>query len=274
MAASLPASVTDQLPFTQPVCQNCSTSTTPLWRRDESGSVLCNACGLFLKLHGRARPISLKTDVIKSRNRVKSAQPGAKKKVRIVHCISRVTLTEQFENGLPATQSAEMITPQNHRRVSQMAGLAHSDRSHSPISRTGTPLDPNIAPQHLFDGVGLGDQHFTGSPSLPPLNLGQPSPGNPETAGGYDQLMATNANLRMRVSELEVINMVYSDNENSLRFERDQAVRERDQAVRERDDLKRKVGDLETRLREAAELVHPNKKQKLDDGLEASANNE
>jgi GATA-binding protein len=66
----------------QPVCQNCTTSTTPLWRRDEIGSVLCNACGLFLKLHGKPRPISLKTDVIKSRNRVKSAGQGAKKKVR------------------------------------------------------------------------------------------------------------------------------------------------------------------------------------------------
>jgi GATA-binding protein len=68
---------------TQPTCQNCTTSTTPLWRRDEFGSVLCNACGLFLKLHGRPRPISLKTDVIKSRNRVKTIRPdlAAKKKV-------------------------------------------------------------------------------------------------------------------------------------------------------------------------------------------------
>ncbi|ODQ64218.1 zinc finger Dal80-like transcriptional repressor, partial [Nadsonia fulvescens var. elongata DSM 6958] len=56
-----------------PVCQNCATSTTPLWRRDEAGQVLCNACGLFLKLHGRSRPISLKTDVIKSRNRIKNS---------------------------------------------------------------------------------------------------------------------------------------------------------------------------------------------------------
>merc|ERR1712230_33697 len=73
MAASLP-SADHSLPFSQPVCQNCQTSTTPLWRRDEAGSVLCNACGLFLKLHGRPRPISLKTDVIKSRNRVKTSQ--------------------------------------------------------------------------------------------------------------------------------------------------------------------------------------------------------
>jgi GATA-binding protein, other eukaryote len=50
-------------------CTNCSTQTTPLWRRNPEGHPLCNACGLFLKLHGVVRPLSLKTDVIKKRNR-------------------------------------------------------------------------------------------------------------------------------------------------------------------------------------------------------------
>jgi GATA-binding protein len=50
-------------------CTNCFTRTTPLWRRNPQGHPLCNACGLFLKLHGVVRPLSLKTDVIKKRNR-------------------------------------------------------------------------------------------------------------------------------------------------------------------------------------------------------------
>ncbi|KAG0241906.1 hypothetical protein BGX31_000763 [Mortierella sp. GBA43] len=76
------ASLTAELMSVPPTqCTHCSTKTTPLWRRDQDGNPLCNACGLFLKLHGRVRPLSLKTDVIKKRNRVglnsKSAATGA-----------------------------------------------------------------------------------------------------------------------------------------------------------------------------------------------------
>ncbi|CAG8732346.1 14163_t:CDS:2, partial [Acaulospora morrowiae] len=57
-------------------CTNCHTQTTPLWRRNPEGQPLCNACGLFLKLHGVVRPLSLKTDVIKKRNRGGAATTG------------------------------------------------------------------------------------------------------------------------------------------------------------------------------------------------------
>lgn len=39
-------------------CTNCQTRTTPLWRKSSAGDLLCNACGLFYKLHGVLRPLS------------------------------------------------------------------------------------------------------------------------------------------------------------------------------------------------------------------------
>ncbi|KAJ3299780.1 hypothetical protein HK104_007058 [Borealophlyctis nickersoniae] len=61
-------------------CSNCKTTKTPLWRRDAQGEPLCNACGLFFKLHGVVRPISMKTDVIRKRNRRAKDPEGDKGK--------------------------------------------------------------------------------------------------------------------------------------------------------------------------------------------------
>ncbi|KAI8092112.1 GATA zinc finger-domain-containing protein, partial [Thamnidium elegans] len=47
------------------ICANCQTTTTPLWRRDESGLPICNACGLYFKLHSVHRPITMKRSTIK-----------------------------------------------------------------------------------------------------------------------------------------------------------------------------------------------------------------
>ncbi|VDP16688.1 unnamed protein product, partial [Schistosoma margrebowiei] len=33
------------------ICSNCRTITTTLWRRNTNGEPVCNACGLYFKLH-------------------------------------------------------------------------------------------------------------------------------------------------------------------------------------------------------------------------------
>ncbi|KAI8878393.1 glucocorticoid receptor-like (DNA-binding domain), partial [Backusella circina FSU 941] len=51
------------------MCANCRTTHTPLWRKDEEGNTICNACGLYYKLHGTHRPVSMKRSLIRRRKR-------------------------------------------------------------------------------------------------------------------------------------------------------------------------------------------------------------
>ncbi|XP_068427041.1 GATA-binding factor 6-B-like isoform X2 [Clinocottus analis] len=50
-------------------CANCQTSTTTLWRRNVEGEPVCNACGLYTKLHGVPRPLAMKKEGIQTRKR-------------------------------------------------------------------------------------------------------------------------------------------------------------------------------------------------------------
>lgn len=51
-----------------PVCAHCDSVETSLWRKIE-GNTVCNACGLYFKMHGVKRPKSLKKSIIKKRRR-------------------------------------------------------------------------------------------------------------------------------------------------------------------------------------------------------------
>lgn len=45
------------------MCANCGATSTPSWRRCPEGRrLLCNACGLYQKLHGRERPLRIAAD--------------------------------------------------------------------------------------------------------------------------------------------------------------------------------------------------------------------
>ncbi|XP_055676659.1 box A-binding factor-like isoform X2 [Lutzomyia longipalpis] len=50
-------------------CTNCRTTQTSLWRRNAHGEPVCNACGLYYKLHNVNRPPTMKKDSIQTRKR-------------------------------------------------------------------------------------------------------------------------------------------------------------------------------------------------------------
>ncbi|KAJ6454136.1 hypothetical protein C8R45DRAFT_1038192 [Mycena sanguinolenta] len=52
-----------------PECNHCHTRQTSVWRRDKAGNQVCNACGVYQRLRGKDRPLSLKRNKIKPRTR-------------------------------------------------------------------------------------------------------------------------------------------------------------------------------------------------------------
>ncbi|KAK3353655.1 hypothetical protein B0T25DRAFT_219171 [Lasiosphaeria hispida] len=241
---------------TQPTCQNCTTTTTPLWRRDEMGAVLCNACGLFLKLHGRPRPISLKTDVIKSRNRVKTMRPDLAKQKKQNQSLGATNDV----NGVDFGQQGNGVGAANMgaRRASHRSANGNGD-DHSPISRTGTPNMYNV---QIYQNL---DDHFQ-SQQLPGFGVSAASPGRPPSPMNgerldipqtHEQLIAVNSSLKTRVSELEVIQELYRGRIQQL--EQEESVRQVQEAGKADEQLRSQVaiiGESNSQLQKELEESH------------------
>jgi uncharacterized Zn finger protein (UPF0148 family) len=56
-------------------CSHCFTYRTTVWRRDKEGKTLCNACGVYLKMKGKERPIEFRKDRIRRRQYRRVAGP-------------------------------------------------------------------------------------------------------------------------------------------------------------------------------------------------------
>ncbi|KAG6899694.1 hypothetical protein C0993_007894 [Termitomyces sp. T159_Od127] len=58
-----------------PECSHCHTHQTSVWRRSKTGAQLCNACGVYSRLRGKDRPLSLKRNKIKPRSKHTPSTP-------------------------------------------------------------------------------------------------------------------------------------------------------------------------------------------------------
>ncbi|XP_066954340.1 uncharacterized protein [Macrobrachium rosenbergii] len=103
-------------------CANCGTNNTKLWRRNDKGEIVCNACGLYFKLHGINRPSHLFRTAPMTRRR----NPKKKKE-------------ESFSKILPSLNSKQ------HAGVSDMeSGSSEQlEQSDPPMDRENIPeTDP------------------------------------------------------------------------------------------------------------------------------------
>ncbi|CAO3614811.1 unnamed protein product [Cunninghamella blakesleeana] len=130
ITSSSTASMTTLSTQTRTKCSNCATTTTPLWRRDPQGQSLCNACGLFLKLHGIVRPLSLKTDVIKKRNRSSNNNTHNNHNNNATQKQKTKQKHENITSSLP-NNSSNPLHPNN---VTSAGGLVATTHSSSPPS--------------------------------------------------------------------------------------------------------------------------------------------
>ncbi|XP_037281370.1 endothelial transcription factor GATA-2 isoform X2 [Rhipicephalus microplus] len=132
-------------------CANCKTTTTTLWRRNQNGEPVCNACGLYFKLHNVNRPLTMKKEGIQTRNRKLSSKSKKKKggagslAMALPDCIK------------PLDKGFSSFSPTGHQFASSMSmtmnHYMHQGNMNMPISMGGTFV--TSPPMHMTTASGL-----------------------------------------------------------------------------------------------------------------------
>ncbi|KAG6886695.1 hypothetical protein C0992_002785 [Termitomyces sp. T32_za158] len=124
-------------------CYNCHTTATPLWRKDDEGKTVCNACGLYYKLHGSARPISMKSDVIRKRSR-HDARRGANSVSDTPSASPGVSRRASLSREASPTLAPDSTTQMSYEYTDE---LDFRSTTHSELLGA---LGQDLGPAHIF----------------------------------------------------------------------------------------------------------------------------
>ncbi|QRW13947.1 GATA type zinc finger [Ceratobasidium sp. AG-Ba] len=178
-------------------CYNCHTTATPLWRKDEEGRTLCNACGLYLKLHGERRPSSMKSDVIRKRSRhdarrssnngggsssaTPSASPGASR--RASPSATSPTNTNDTSNQFTSANSDQHMPyygPYDYAHASNSGMMGADEQGYPMTYGPSSALMFHSSSPYPGQATAYPAQQFYG-PFLP--NMMDTSGGSPDEQG-------------------------------------------------------------------------------------------
>ena len=157
-------------------CTNCFTQTTPLWRRNPEGHPLCNACGLFLKLHGVVRPLSLKTDIIKKRNRgsgnqlpIGAAATRSSKKASRKNSIHQAPVTTPISGKTPG-QNDSASPPSNYGSANGGSTAGSTPTTYG-AAGTSLPAKSGVIPIAAAPPKPMPAPAAGSAPSRPTMNV-------------------------------------------------------------------------------------------------------
>ncbi|KAL9694220.1 hypothetical protein quinque_013505 [Culex quinquefasciatus] len=143
-------------------CANCKTTTTSLWRRNQSGEPVCNACGLYYKLHNVDRPLTMKKEGIQTRNRKLTAK-SKKRKSTPGYSFSFGDLM----NPLDHNKSFPGAFPTTMGQHAHLSGGLHPAHSHMHSGWYTTGLGSLGSGSSLQNGFSSGAPLGTGAVAHP-----------------------------------------------------------------------------------------------------------
>ncbi|KAI8349520.1 hypothetical protein B0O80DRAFT_143927 [Mortierella sp. GBAus27b] len=146
------------------ICANCGQTQTPLWRKDAKGQSICNACGLYARLHQRDRPITMRKTKIARRKRDWSAV-SKEKQLQVKEDIQERFAAESAEgHGNNANANAK-----KRKEVTLNEGC-HVEHLPTPASNASlSPIMGSSALSSMALGNGSLSPSLTPSPPTPAL---------------------------------------------------------------------------------------------------------